>query len=262
MASSSLLESPGNPFAPTGMSRAPTRRPPRQPIVSHHEVIEISSDDDEPPPPPRRTSVAPSSSTVAELRKQVRRLKDEKEQLKRKVQTLHDDLESTVQKIRCLETQSNEGRDKVVLPYDDLEDIISCNICTNTMFVPYILSGCGHTFCQKCLIEWFDATLRNFLNANPHYNPNQPLGPHLAALLQQPQLLMNPAAAAFIAAHSPPQPQYNCPECRAPVKSAPTENFGMKSLVQMVANARKEAIPPPPARPRASVWEGFFPRRT
>ena len=121
------------------------------------------------------------------------------------------------------------------------------------------LPGCGHTFCQKCLCEWFDTTLRNFLIAHPHYNPNNPMPgfTNLAAYI-----LNNPAFANHpgLANRLPAQPQYTCPECRVSVKTRPVENFAMKEFVRMTVEAKDGHPPPTPPRPRGSPWDGFFPQ--
>ena len=117
------------------------------------------------------------------------------------------------------------------------------------------LPGCGHTFCQKCLSDWFDTTLRNFLANNPGYNVNNPGLHHLGYLIQHPQLANHPQLAHLM----PPRPEYACPECRTPVKSRPVENFAMKSFVTLCHTAT-HGLPPPAAHRRGSPWEGFFPQ--
>lgn len=133
----------------------------------------------------------------------------------------------------------------------------------SSMTFPDSISECGHTFCQKCLTEWFDTSLRTFLIAHPNFNPNAPFPMPLLQVMAIPGAANDPRVRAYMQQHMPAQPQYSCPECRTAVKSAPVENFAMKSLSRMVTSARKEAIPSTPARPREGVWDGYFPvRRT
>jgi len=233
-----------------------TRSKKKAPVISQ-EVIEISSDEDD-DIPVRRFSVAPTPGPQpAALRRDNRRLREERDSLKRELETLHTQLEYSRHKVRDLEIQSGVSAGKVALNDSELDDIVSCNICSHTMFTPYILTVCGHTFCQKCLKDWFDHTLRNFI---PNHNQPQ-IAPNLMAMLQAPGMLQHPQMAAYIQAHIPLQPQYTCPECRAPVKAAPVENFAMKSLARMVTSAKKDAVPPTPARPRVGPWERYFPSR-
>ncbi|TFK25549.1 hypothetical protein FA15DRAFT_590254 [Coprinopsis marcescibilis] len=234
------------------------------PAPAGREVIEISSDDEG--QPSVRPPLVPqqNASNIASLRKEVQRLKTDRDQYLQEAETLQYQLELNKQKIRSLEIQSGLDTDKIALSDSDLDDIISCNVCSNTMFVPYILPGCGHTFCQKCLTDWFDTTFRNFINAHPRYDANNPVVDQLLAYLQDPRVLQNPRMLEGIRQFIPaqPTPKYECPECRAPVTSKPIENFAMKSLSRMVASVKKETIPSTPQRPRAGgPWDGYFPSK-
>lgn len=140
------------------------------------------------------------------------------------------------------------------------EQPVLCTIPgTDAVMTSYFrLPGCGHTFCQKCLCDWFDTTLRNFLVTHPNFHPNNPLPGlhHLAYLITQPQLANNPALAQLL----PPRPEYSCPECRTPVKSRPVENFAMKAFASLCHTAAHGRPPPTPPRPKGSPWDGFFPQ--
>ncbi|TEB37489.1 hypothetical protein FA13DRAFT_912309 [Coprinellus micaceus] len=235
-----------------------TRTKAKQKAIPHPmatEVIEISSDEDEDLLPKRRP-VAPPKSNATDLRKDAQRLKEANDLLKTQYKGLQKELEAQKEKTRSLEIQKRTGgSSEIKLDPSDVEDIIACNVCTNTMFVPWILPGCGHTFCQKCLSDWFDTTLRNFLVGHPGYNMNNPGPHHFGYLMQHPQLANHPQLAHLI----PPRPEYACPECRTPVKSRPVENFAMKSFVTLCHTAT-HGRPPPAVPRRGSPWEGFFPQ--
>ncbi|KAF6760087.1 hypothetical protein DFP72DRAFT_95274 [Ephemerocybe angulata] len=159
------------------------------PPPTNSEVIEISSDEEDLPQPPRR-AVAPASSKSTDTRKEVRKLKDSNAALTLKLKSLQSELEAQKEKTRVLENtqKRNGGKDEIILDPSEVEDIVACGICTHPMLVPFILPGCGHTFCQKCLTGWFDTTLRNFIVAHPNYIPNNPMPgmQHMAFLMNNP----------------------------------------------------------------------------
>ena len=141
------------------------------------------------------------------------------------------------------------------------------------MWSPYALP-CGHTFCQKCLQEWFGTTQAQHLE-------NYPLPPGLAdELIRLRHALLSPIL--------PPQrrlniqlrleqlealhrhPNYTCPTCRAQCRTRPTAVFAIKAIVERVAKAQGENAPDnAPARARdgpaqliTGPFDGFFPGGT
>jgi len=137
-----------------------------------------------------------------------------------------------------------------VLP--ELEDHITCEIS-------HSLPGCGHTFCQSCLEDWFNSTLAKHLQDHPNYRPNAPIPPHLLVLARH-----DPRIRAEIETLRGPKPCYTCPACRAPVKSKPVEVYALKKVTRTAAKALGESSPQRvlPARGEAhagSSWDGFFP---
>ncbi|KAI0291103.1 hypothetical protein BC826DRAFT_508323 [Russula brevipes] len=117
-----------------------------------------------------------------------------------------------------------------------LDDSICCEVCTHTMWSPYLcvpfrllrltqpvrgrlishfsLANCGHTFCQGCITDWFNTTLE-------HHRLSTARGP----------------------------PPYTCPSCRIPVRLPPVQNFSLKRIVRLAAESRGESSPPRPQPP-------------
>ncbi|RDB25247.1 hypothetical protein Hypma_008017 [Hypsizygus marmoreus] len=241
--------------------RDQTQRPKAK--VPLGEVIEISSDD-EPPPP--------INPAIVDLRKQVKKLKEENARFKTDLANSKKDLIRAQEEIVELKTSKRPVNGELLLDVSQLDDHVNCEICTARMWSPHILPECGHTFCQSCLQDWFSTTLAQFMASHPHYNVNDP-APHLRHF--QPMFLMHhPHAAAYLAQmqQQNPQPEYTCPTCREPVKNRPAEDFALKALVRTIAAATGENSPRKPVaeqlgrgKARAPVrtsgpWDGFFPR--
>jgi len=151
----------------------------------------------------------------------------------------------------------------------ELEDQISCQICTMKLWNPYILV-CGHSFCHSCLDDWFSTTLTKYMATYPRYNsrhvnppalPQVPIAghhlhlplhhlaliyPHLAQQIREQQLQQQQG----------PGPEYTCPTCRFEVKVKPIEDFALKSLVRKIAGGGGEASPGKVVR--GDPWSGFF----
>lgn len=133
------------------------------------------------------------------------------------------------------------------------------------------LPGCGHTFCEGCLKDWFSTILMKHMNAHPQYNPNTPpqVPYFLVNILQQATMSKEQIRALAALLPQPiPQPSYNCPSCRAEVKTPPIECFTLKSLVRTVATVQGETNPRKTKGTRnyktkarqQGPWDGFFPR--
>ncbi|KAF8995455.1 hypothetical protein BDQ17DRAFT_1250636, partial [Cyathus striatus] len=143
-----------------------------------------------------------------------------------------------------------------------VEDHLNCEICTHRIWTPYILPGCGHSFCQSCLQDWFSTILTQYMNNHPEYNPNAPnvYINQLAALIADPRLLQHPQITHMLAHRVQQKPSYTCPTCRILVLSKPIEDFALKSLIRMISAASDEACPPDATNP--SLWDGFFPKES
>ncbi|KAJ7209593.1 hypothetical protein GGX14DRAFT_302122, partial [Mycena pura] len=132
------------------------------------------------------------------------------------------------------------------------EDLINCEICTMTMLKPYVLGGCGHTFCVNCLAEWFGTILAQHMTVYPDWSSPVPPFLHLVG----PRLRTDPHVAAMIARNGP-QPEYSCPTCRAPVATKPVEHYILKALIQNLSSP-KNAVKRQGKGKAKTVAEGPF----
>ncbi|EJD42700.1 hypothetical protein AURDEDRAFT_114942 [Auricularia subglabra TFB-10046 SS5] len=80
------------------------------------------------------------------LRKKTMEMQAENERVKRK-------LEASEKEVKNLKTEL-QGKNVDV---DGLRQHFECEICMETMWQPWALSDCGHTFCQMCLISLFNS---------------------------------------------------------------------------------------------------------
>ncbi|KAF8893936.1 hypothetical protein BD779DRAFT_1669452 [Infundibulicybe gibba] len=230
-----------------------------KPVINAGEIIEISSDDDGPVPP------RVSTSTAAGLRRQ-------NVDLQKKSKCSEEALARCQQELLELKTagskDSTEG--KLVLDGSIIEDNLCCEVCTNKMWVPYLLPDCGHTFCQTCLQDWFSSVLVQHIANHPHYNLDQPnifLIPQITAALRGMLSARNPQIQHLLTQLHSQQPRYTCPTCRKPVHGRPIENFALKALIRTIASAGGESSPKKAANSkgkgvtlRDDPWSGFFPR--
>jgi len=167
------------------------------------EIIEISSDDDE-ASTSAITRSKPNGVAMAELQERYRKLEQETANIR--------------EENKRISRENAELKSRAHLDISVLEDQITCDVCSSTLWQPFILPDCGHTFCQSDLEDWFSMTLTQFRATNP-----APV--YVNGWQQQ------------------PQPRYTCPKCREHVKSKPVEDFALKSLVRAIAKAAGEASP-------------------
>lgn len=80
------------------------------------------------------------------LRKKTVEMQAENERVKRK-------LEASEKEVQNLKTEL-KGKNVNV---DGLRQYFECEICMETLWQPWALSDCGHTFCQMCLISLFNS---------------------------------------------------------------------------------------------------------
>ncbi|KAJ3749221.1 hypothetical protein DFH05DRAFT_1475965 [Lentinula detonsa] len=244
-----------------------------KPTIVHREIIEISDSDDDVLFSPRPPSLKRKNSHELQLERDLKKLKQENDEHKNKETLLRSELARFQNELALLRsTLPNAASSKAHVPISEVEDSVTCEVCTMKMWTPYILE-CGHSYCQSCLQDWFSTTLMQHMAAHPHYNPNQP--PHGAAMYLaygQHYNYMPHLLGATV-----PQPQYTCPTCREQVRNPPVEDFNLKNVVRAVASVQGEASPKkaeaaPSQRKgkekgkalakREDPWSGFFPKRT
>ncbi|TFK74610.1 hypothetical protein BDN72DRAFT_668762 [Pluteus cervinus] len=240
--------------------RTSTSTSRKQAVVQLGDVIEISSDEDEEP-------VNSSQRAMGELRKKVRKLEDEVTRTKREKVRAEDDLKQLREEHQTLKNGfEKQGREKASMDVSQLQENILCEVCTMPMWSPHLLPGCGHTFCQSCLADWFNTTHRQFVAARPEVNLNddtfQTLGP-IFQIIQSGHhhMLAHPRYQQLIQAQENDKPKYTCPTCRETVRARPVENFAMKAVVRTVMAASSEKSPAKNLRHKTDPWARFFPRR-
>ncbi|KAJ6588440.1 hypothetical protein B0H19DRAFT_1099320 [Mycena capillaripes] len=197
---------------PKQNSKSATRKSNR-PVISG-EIIEISSDEDDEPVVPR------NAVATSKLQERIRQLEKEN--------------------ARIMKENEEIKRHKAAAA--DLEDQITCEVCSSKMWSPFILPDCGHTFCQQDLENWFATALNQHRKTYPHYNANAP-AVNLYGIFQQ-----------------APLPPYTCPKCREKVRSKPIQNFAVKNFVRSVAGQAGETSPKKTVGSGTNVWSRFFPQ--
>jgi len=266
-----------------------------QPTHDEHEVIVISSDDEAPPVVPRKRpapkkpskpsskakakSPTPveggnvleiysddeevkrrrSSRTVEEMERQIKKLKDENEQLRRQ------QVESSENKPQGVANNTEEHDPKHKALLNKLDDTLCCDICAGKMWSPATLA-CGHTFCRGCLQDWFSTALMKHLNNHPNYTMHTPRVRQLVDAMERVNLTPRQRRILEFEAHieldKQAQPDYTCPACRVTVKSRPTEVFSLKAVTQVVAEEMGEREPyvqqPFAKGKNDGPWDGFF----
>ncbi|KAF7375942.1 RING-type domain-containing protein [Mycena sanguinolenta] len=207
-------------------SRTLPRSPPKKKKHAEpQDLIEIFSSDEEIQPrklPPRD---------------QLKELQQKLTQKSSRLEAVEAQLERAQKEISELK-KASKRYEKVLLDPSQLEDQLNCVVCCATNWTPYILPNCGHTFCKKCLLEWFNTCLAQHMTACPNWrSTNQPAYHRL-----DPRIRAHPYIAALAAAQGP-QPNFSCPTCRAVVTTKPIEDYSLKALTHTVATSAGETNP-------------------
>lgn len=270
-------EEPARKPSSSGTSKERSKRKaPPSPVVGG-DILEImSSAEDDEVRASRPPSKKPTSAEVATLQKKLKLVqmeaKKELEAANYRGDVIGRDFARMVEENKQLKASIVAKSTKAMLDVSQLEDSISCEICTMKMWSPYILPECGHVFCQSCLSDWFSTTLDQHLAIHPNYVLNPPVPHHLRQLANQVRSNPNnphlrPQLDALIVQHRTvslvQQPVYTCPVCREQVKNKPVEDFALKSVVRVVAGATGENSPTKKThgRGRAGPWDRFFSAR-
>lgn len=248
------------------------------------EVLDISSSDEEPvlPKAPgnddsswqRENSKLKQINEhlerqVADQRAQLdisrKRLEEQRYELaaqSREIDTSHKEIQLQQAQLAALQAKGKSES----IDATKLGDMLSCDICAHLMHSPYLLTDCGHCYCEGCLKGWLDETLTKHIRAHPAYNMNrkpvpqnfpqvlQTIGPYLSYPIQmQLQAVCN--------ASRQQQPEYTCPGCRKEIMNKPVVNFVVKDMVHIVGSVlgqtdtRRES-----SGQRAGPFDGFFPQ--
>ncbi|KAG2343000.1 hypothetical protein BDR05DRAFT_963372 [Suillus weaverae] len=175
----------------------------------------------------------------------------------------HKEIQSQQEKLAALEAKEPS------IDATKLDDMLSCDICAQLMYSPYLLLDCGHSYCEGCLKGWFDETLTKHIRAHPAYDMHRKpvprnfpqildtISPYVSRPIQmQLQALYNNSRQQ--------QPEYTCPGCRKEVTGKPVVNFAVKDMVSIVGrvlgrpDTRRE--PSNIRGQQAGPFDGFFPR--
>ncbi|KAL1675938.1 hypothetical protein EV122DRAFT_280598 [Schizophyllum commune] len=227
------------------------------------EIVEISDDDDDNP--------SAQNDVNSRMQRQVQELKQENSRLKHDCARSAKELSVVRQELKA----ADKGKSKAVMD-PEMDDLLSCEICTMRVWTPVLIPSCGHTFCKKCLLDWFNQTYIQHLAANPGYNPIRAQ----ATLPRNVEFLLGSISPndlqrvkQLLAVYAQPAPNFTCPSCRQAVTTRPTEVYQLKKVVHKIAgeNGEKEPAsapqPQPVGRLRRGVglgrtddpWAKFFP---
>lgn len=66
--------------------------------------------------------------------------------------------------VKCGEPKASKDNSSLLEVFtkaiDDMRSLVTCRICTRPMYEPYT-TGCGHSYCYSCLVQWFSSHRRN-----------------------------------------------------------------------------------------------------
>ncbi|KAH8113505.1 hypothetical protein DFH11DRAFT_304147 [Phellopilus nigrolimitatus] len=210
------------------------------------------------------------SSDVARLRLEIEALKKERDRFRSRcakaevaVKTVEVEKDKAVAKASDLEKSLKRKATSQRPDYSELEDTVSCEICTLKMWSPATLVGCGHSFCEKCLHDWFNTAFTQHVQLHPDFLAGPQIPEDLARHSNNPRVapVIEQIRADF--RKRVPSPEYTCPTCRVAVKRKPVEVYALKEFVRKAAKLSGESEEGPRRANRAvgSVFDGFFPKK-
>ncbi|EPS93076.1 hypothetical protein FOMPIDRAFT_117771 [Fomitopsis schrenkii] len=169
-------------------------------------------------------------------------------------------LEDVTAQLEELKGTDSRARDF----FSQMEDAISCAICTRVFREPYALS-CGHTFCQTCLEAYLDTKLARHIEDYPDFAGQIQELTHYRQVLQQNdeaggmrQQLLGELAAMEAAL---PRPEFICPACRSRVVSRPSQEIALRHASELISTYLGERGPEQghgPVQRGDRVWDRFF----
>ncbi|THH30413.1 hypothetical protein EUX98_g3780 [Antrodiella citrinella] len=238
--------------APKRSSKQNGKAKAKPPLRIEGDVLELSSEDE-------GSNRRRSARSVQEMEKQLKKLKEENEQLRRQQAEPSGDKPQGVSN----ESEEHEAKYKALL--NTLDDTLCCDICAGKMWSPATLV-CGHTFCKGCLQDWFTTALMKHLGSHPNYTMHTPRIRQLTHAVKHANLsaaqrrILELDACAEFEKHA--HPDYTCPTCRVAIRSSPMEVFSLKAAVNIVGKEMGEsepAVQQPAARGNGDgPWDGFF----
>ncbi|TDL22633.1 hypothetical protein BD410DRAFT_788458 [Rickenella mellea] len=200
------------------------------------------------------TGEAKEAANVVKLRKELKKAQQEIQELKVSREMVQGELMAAKAEVKNVR---DVGGNKKNL--SSLEEQLCCEICTATMWAPYTLTECGHSFCASCLLDWFNTALAQHMQQHPNYVAEIVVPPHLLAMRHHPGVNEQIRQWVAIRRAAMPQPQYTCPSCRVQARAKPVEVYKLKEIVRTVATLNGEGSPRRQGRLNTNPFSGFFP---
>ncbi|PWN44058.1 hypothetical protein IE81DRAFT_340323 [Ceraceosorus guamensis] len=99
---------------------------------------------------------------------------------------------------------------------ENIHSMCTCTICLDLAWRPHVLTPCGHTFCARCLVGWFE-------KREPHES--------------EPRASLTPAERLAFERRATQRRVKLCPHCRARVEARPAEVWMIKGFLDQLDSA-------------------------